>query len=66
VTHFATPPGAYPPAEHELAAIIATETAILQILRLWSLSRPAKEQPYTITIVAPPASGFDAHGQWTR
>lgn len=66
MTHFATPLGAYPFAEHELAAVIDTETAICRILGHLSLSRPPKDQQYVIALIAPPASSIDTHEQWSR
>jgi hypothetical protein len=66
MTHFATPPGAFSRTEHELTAIIARESAILQILSLWSLSRPATDQQHMIVLSGPLTHGFDADERWTR
>jgi hypothetical protein len=66
MTHFATPPGAFSPAEHELTATIAIESTILQILGLWSIGRPANRQPHVSLLIVELTSGFDTDERWTR
>ena len=66
MTHFATPPGAFSPAEHELTAIIAIESAILQSLSLWSIGRPASRRPHMSMLIVQLTCGFDADERWTR
>ena len=66
MTHFATPPGVFSPAEHELTAIIAIESAILQILSLWSIGRTASRQPQMSMLIVQLTSGFDADERWNR
>lgn len=58
MNHFATPLGSFSAAEHELAAVIARESAISQILSLWSVSRPKRQEHVTLPHVLL-ASSFD-------
>ena len=56
MTHFAIPPGTFPPAEHELAAVIDRESAIPP-----APGRPAHSQWHAIALIVPPTIGFKTH-----
>ena len=60
MTYIAIQPGAFSRAEHELAAIIDVESAILQVLSLWSISRPVSIQRRSSMFTVQLTTSFDA------